>query len=64
MLSTYPYRFVMNEPLHDDYIICTHHYNIDKSAYILINKNKLKETPTLIQSIEQFFIDIYPSLED
>lgn len=54
----------MNEPLHDDYIICTHHYNIDKSAYILINKNKLKETPTLIQSIEQFFIDIYPSLED
>lgn len=41
-----------------------HHYNIDKSAYILINKDKLKEIPTLIQDIEQFFIDIYPSLED
>ncbi len=41
-----------------------HHYNVDKSAYILINKNKLKETPTLIREIEQFFIDIYPSLED
>lgn len=41
-----------------------HHYNVDKSAYILINKNKLKEIPTLIQEIEQFFIDIYPSLED
>ena len=41
-----------------------HHYNVDKSAYILINKTKLKENPTLIQEIEQFFIDIYPSLED
>lgn len=41
-----------------------HHYNVDKSAYILINKKKLKENPTLIQEIEQFFIDIYPSLED
>lgn len=41
-----------------------HHYNVDKSAYILINKDKLKEIPTLIQDIEQFFIDIYPSLED
>ena len=41
-----------------------HNYNADKSAYILINKLKLKESPTLIQEIEQFFIDIYPSLED
>lgn len=41
-----------------------HHYNVDKSAYILINKAKLKESPTLIQEIEQFFTDIYPSLED
>lgn len=41
-----------------------HHYNVDKSAYILINKKKLKENPALIQEIEQFFIDIYPSLED
>lgn len=41
-----------------------HHYNTEKSAYILINKLKLKENPSLVGEIEQFFIDIYPSLED
>lgn len=41
-----------------------HHYNVEKSAYILVNKRKLKENPSLIAQIEQFFTDIYPSLED
>ena len=41
-----------------------HHYNTEKSAYLLINKLKLKENPNLVSEIEQFFIDIYPSLED
>ena len=41
-----------------------HHYNVEKSAYILVNKRKLKENPSLIAQIEQFFTDIYPSLQD
>ena len=127
-LSSYPYRFVMNEHSHEDYLAGTsiytfrstksnlvylvrvehyrmdvyiikfylknnrnsphkyslltntfeprrilnttgaetfhHHYNVEKSAYILVNKRKLKENPSLIAQIEQFFTDIYPSLED
>lgn len=41
-----------------------HHYNVEKSAYTLVNKRKLKENPSLIAQIEQFFTDIYPSLEN
>ena len=41
-----------------------HHYNEEKSAYILVNKRKLKEEPGLIQEIEKFFMEIYPTLMD
>ena len=41
-----------------------HHYNEEKSAYILVNKRKLKEAPGLIQEIEKFFMEIYPTLMD
>ncbi|WP_233514941.1 hypothetical protein [Bacteroides sp. OM08-17BH] len=40
-----------------------HKENIEKSAYMLINNDALKETPDLVSRIEAFFIEQYEYFE-
>lgn len=38
----------------------THHYNLAKSAYLLINKKEMEKNPQLITDIVNGFKELYP----
>lgn len=49
MIEGYPYRFVMNEPSHDDYIICTSIYTFRSTKSNLV----------YLVRVEHYKMDIY-----